>query len=51
MSPWLPVVEREETRAKTELGATQKGTARELGAKLANLKGIVWLGVGLFLGT
>ena len=45
----MPVVEREETRAKTELGAAQKDTARELGAKLASLKGIEWVGVALFL--
>jgi hypothetical protein len=45
----MPVIEREETRARTELGAAQKDTARELGAKLASLKGIVWVGVGLFL--
>jgi hypothetical protein len=45
----MPVVEREETRAKTELGAAQKDTARELGAKLASLKGIVWVGVALFV--
>jgi hypothetical protein len=45
----MPVVEREETRAKTELGAAQKDTARELSAKLASLKGIVWVGVVLFL--
>ena len=45
----MPVVEREETRAATELGAAQKDTARELGAKLSSLKGIVWVGVGLFL--
>jgi hypothetical protein len=45
----MPVVEREETRANTELGAAQKDTARELGAKLASLKGIVWVGVVLFL--
>jgi hypothetical protein len=45
----MPVTEREETRAKTELGAAQKDTARELGAKLASLKGIVWVGVALFL--
>jgi hypothetical protein len=44
----MPVVEHEETRAKTELGAAQKDTARELGAKLASLKGIVWVGVALF---
>ena len=43
----MPVVEREETRAKTELGAAQKDTARELGAKLASLKGIVWVGVAM----
>ena len=45
----MAVVEHEETRAKTELGAAQKDTARELTAKLASLKGIVWVGVALFL--
>ena len=45
----MAVVEREETRATTELGAAQKDTARELGAKLSSLKGIVWVGVALFL--
>lgn len=45
----MPVVEREEPRARTELGAAQKDTARELGAKLASLKGIVWVGVAMFL--
>ena len=45
----MPVVEREETRARTELGAAQKDMARELGAKLSSLKGIVWVGVGLFV--
>ena len=45
----MPVVEREESRARAELGAAQKDTARELGAKLASLKGIVWVGVGLFV--
>jgi hypothetical protein len=45
----MPVVERKETRARTELGAAQKDTAREVGAKLASLKGIVWVGVVLFL--
>lgn len=45
----MSVIEREETRAKTELGASQKDTARELGAKLASLKGIVWVGVVMFL--
>jgi hypothetical protein len=45
----MPVIEREETRARTELGAAQKDTARELGAKLSSLKGIVWVGLGLFV--
>jgi hypothetical protein len=49
LSSPMAVVEREETRARTELGAAQKDTARELGAKLASLKGIVWVGVGLFV--
>jgi len=44
----MVVTEREEMRAKTELGAAQKDTARELGAKLASLKGVVWVGVALF---
>jgi hypothetical protein len=43
------VTEREETRAKTELGAAQKDTARELGAKLASLRGITWAGAALFI--
>jgi hypothetical protein len=33
----------------TTIGAAQKDTARELGAKLASLKGIVWLGALVFL--
>ena len=45
----MPVVEHETTRATTELGAAQKDSARELSAKLASLKGIVWVGVALFL--
>ena len=45
----MPVTEHEETRAKSELGAAQKDTARELSAKLASLKGIVWVGVVVFL--
>jgi hypothetical protein len=49
LSAPMPVVEREESRAGTELGAAQKDTARELVAKLSSLKGIVWVGVGLFV--
>jgi len=45
----MAVTEHEATRATTELGAAQKDTARELSAKLASLKGIVWAGVGVFL--
>ncbi len=33
----------------TVLGAAQKDTAREIGAKLSSLKGIVWVGVLLFV--
>jgi len=43
------VTDREESRARTELGAAQKDTARELGAKLSSLKSIVWVGVALFV--
>jgi hypothetical protein len=49
LSAPMPVVEREETHAAAELGAAQKDTAREIGAKLSSLKGIVWVGVGLFV--
>jgi hypothetical protein len=49
LSAPMPVVEREETRARAELGAAQKDTARELGARLSSLKGIVWVGAGLFV--
>jgi hypothetical protein len=45
----MPVTEREETRAASELGAAQRDTARELGTRLASLRGITWLGVALFL--
>ncbi len=49
LSAPMPVTEREESRTRTELGAAQKDTAREMGAKLSSLKGIVWVGVGLFV--
>src|SRR5690348_2571746 len=49
LSAPTPVLEREETHASTELGASQKDTARELGAKLASLKPIVWLGLAMFI--
>ena len=45
----LVVTEREETRIRTELGAAQKDVAAELGVRLSSLKGIVWVGLGLFV--
>lgn len=33
----------------TTIGAAQKDTAREIGAKLASLKGVVWVGIVVFL--
>ncbi len=36
-------------RVKTKIGAAQKDTAREIGAKLSSLKGVVWVGVLVFL--
>jgi hypothetical protein len=46
-----PAVQKTRTteKAGTVIGAAQKDTARELGAKLASLKGIVWIGVVLFV--
>jgi hypothetical protein len=49
LSAAMPVTEREETHAAAELGAAQKNTARELSAKLSSLKGVVWVGLGLFI--
>ena len=45
----MAVTEREETRARSELGAAQRDNARELGAKLSSLRGITWAGVALFV--
>lgn len=46
-----PTIQKTRTveKAGTTIGAAQKDTARELGAKLSSLKGIVWLGAALFL--
>ena len=49
LSAPMPVVEQERVYVHIELDAAQKDTARELGAKLSSLKGIVWVGVGLFV--
>jgi hypothetical protein len=45
----LLVSDREETRAKTELGASQKDKGREFAAKLSSLKNIIWVGLGMFI--
>lgn len=37
-------------RATTQLGSAQKDTARELGVKLANMRGVMWVGVALLIG-
>jgi len=34
----------------TELGTAQKDTARELGARLANMRGVMWVGIALMVG-
>ncbi len=49
LSAPMLITEREETRAKSELGAAQKDTSRDIAAKLSSLKGIVWVGLLLFL--
>src|SRR6185436_7075741 len=36
-------------KAGTVIGAAQKDTAREIGVKLSSLKGMVWVGVALFV--
>lgn len=37
-------------RATTQTGAAQKDTARELGARMANMRGVMWVGVLLLVG-
>ena len=49
LSAPMPVIEREETRAKTELGAAQKDTSREFRKKLSSLRGVTWVGLAMFL--
>lgn len=43
-----PVTKSEEV-VETTIGAAQKDVSREIGAKLSSLRGIVWVGVLLFL--
>jgi hypothetical protein len=38
-----------EEKLDTKIGSAQKDTAREMGAKLASLKGVVWVGIALFV--
>jgi hypothetical protein len=47
----LPRILRERTteRATTQTGIAQKDTARELGARLANMRGVMWVGVLLLV--
>jgi hypothetical protein len=46
-----PAIQRtkQTEKAGTSIGGAQKDTARELGAKLASLKSVVWVGILLFL--
>jgi hypothetical protein len=46
-----PAVQRTRVteKAGTVIGGAQKDTARELAARLGSLKGIVWVGLGLFV--
>jgi hypothetical protein len=46
-----PVIQKTRTveKAGTSIGAAQKDTAHELGARLSSLKGVVWVGIGLFV--
>ncbi len=36
-------------KVQTKIGAAQKDTAREMGAKLASLRSVVWVGILVFL--
>jgi hypothetical protein len=47
--PVTNTVTRVTEKGETHIGAAQKDTARELGAKLGSLKGVVWVGVLVFL--
>lgn len=38
-----------EEKLNTKIGASQKDTAREMAAKLSSLKGVVWVGILLFI--
>lgn len=43
------VITRTIEKLDTKIGAAQKDTAREMGAKLASLRGVVWVGILLVI--
>lgn len=47
----IVVTEKEVTGGKTELGASWKDTARELGAKLSAMRPVQWAGIALCVGS
>jgi len=55
VAPGVPVPQGSAVHSKTVeesetvIGAAQKDTAREIGAKLASLKSVVWVGIVVFL--
>jgi hypothetical protein len=48
-SPVLPLRETTEEEATSSTGAAQKDTVRDLGARMANMRGVQWVGVLLFI--
>jgi len=44
------VVTTIERSVTTQLGAAQKDMARELGARLSNMRGVMWVGLALMIG-
>jgi len=46
---YLPGPRVTSEEVQTTLGPAQKDTAREIGAKLASLRGVVWVGILVFL--
>lgn len=48
-SPGLIAREIVTERATTQLGTAQKDTARELGTRLANMRGVMWVGIALLV--
>lgn len=47
--PGRLISERIHARATTKLGTAQKDTAREIGERLANMRGVMWVGVLLLI--